>query len=112
MEDQNYIGPLPDLENFSPETRSDKVRQELINWHNEMREKGFVINFREEMYQYCAQDVTILRLYCMKFRELFVSETKLIRLYVLYCSRLCHGDLSRKLSSKRYDWHSSQIFVW
>ena len=48
LEDQNYIGPLPDLENFSPETRSDKVRHELINWHNEMRKKGFVIHFREE----------------------------------------------------------------
>ena len=75
-ENQAYIGPLPDLKHFSPETRSEKGRQELIDWHNEMRGKKFVFNFREEIYKYCAQDVTILRPCCMKFREMFISETK------------------------------------
>ena len=28
------------------------------------------------MYKYCSQDVTILRLCCLKFRDLFMSETR------------------------------------
>ena len=83
-ENQAYIGPLPDLKHFSSETRSEKSRQELIDWHNEMREKNFVFNFREEIYKYCAQDVTILCLCCMKFREMFISETKVDP--VMYCT--------------------------
>ena len=40
-----------------------------------MKVKGFVFNFRM-MYKYCSQDVSIPRMCCMKFRELFISETK------------------------------------
>ena len=59
LENQSYIGPMPELVYFSPETRSKESRQDLINWHSEMKVKGFVFNFREEMYEYCAQDVSM-----------------------------------------------------
>ena len=53
-ENQTYVGLLPDIEFYTHETRSEKARQDLINWHKEMSEKGFVFNFREELYKYCA----------------------------------------------------------
>ena len=40
-----------------------------------MRKSGYVFYFRREIYTYCSQDVSILRLCCVKFRDLFVAET-------------------------------------
>ena len=73
---RNYVGQLPDIEDFCPDTRSEKSRSELFVWHNDLRQNNYIFDFQKEMYKYCAQDVTILRLCCLRFRDLFLSETK------------------------------------
>ena len=45
--------------------------------HNDLRQNNYIFDFQKEMYEYCAQDVTILRLCCLRFRDLFLSETKI-----------------------------------
>ena len=50
FENQNYVGPMPGLEFHAIDTKS-------------------------EMYKYCSQDVTILRLCCVEFRNTFLNET-------------------------------------
>ena len=72
----NYVGQLPDIEDFCPDTRSEKSRSELFVWHNDLRQNNYIFDFQKEMYKYCAQDVTILHLCCLRFRDLFLSETK------------------------------------
>ena len=72
----NYVGQIPDIEHFSPDTWFEKSRSELFVWHNDLRQNNYIFDFQKEMCKYCAQDVTILRLCCLRFRDLFLSETK------------------------------------
>lgn len=47
-------------------------KQEFSRWYEEEKAtKQGVFNFREEMENYCRMDVTVLRICCMKFREIF-----------------------------------------
>ena len=101
---------MPDLLYFCPKAHSDKVRQELINWHNEMRDKGMVFNFREEIYKYSAQDVTILRLCRMKFRELFINETK-NEISVVYVLRRQSRDKIRDIKRSVYCQYTTDSIV-
>ncbi|XP_028413630.1 uncharacterized protein LOC114536480 [Dendronephthya gigantea] len=75
FENQNYIGQIPDIEYYSPDIKSEKERTRLIAWHQEVMTNDYVFDFQKEMYKYCSQDVTILRL-CLEFCDLFLSETK------------------------------------
>ena len=55
--------------------KSEKIRNDLITWHSKLTESNYIFDFQKEMYTYCAQDVTILCLCCMQFRNIFLSET-------------------------------------
>ncbi|XP_046857163.1 uncharacterized protein LOC124450550 [Xenia sp. Carnegie-2017] len=75
-ENQKYVGPILALEYYSPDAKSKCKRDELIAWHQNLIDEGYVLDFQKEMYKYCSQDVTILRLCCMEFRKLFLAETR------------------------------------
>ncbi|XP_024945855.1 uncharacterized protein LOC112495116, partial [Cephus cinctus] len=73
-ENQHYIGPLPALEFYSPDTMSTAQRNQFLAWYNEQRSTGYVFNFRTEFIEYCRSDVTILRQACVSFREMFLQH--------------------------------------
>ena len=75
-----------------------------------MRDKGMVFNFREEIYKYSAQDVTILRLCRMKFRELFINETK-IKISVVYVLRRQSRDKIRDIKRSVYCQYTTDSIV-
>ncbi|XP_046862275.1 uncharacterized protein LOC124455682 [Xenia sp. Carnegie-2017] len=75
-ENQNYVGPIPDIKYYSPDSKFEKDRTKLIAWHEERTKNNFVFDFQKEMAKYCSQDVIILRLCCLQFRDLFLAETK------------------------------------
>ena len=66
---------MPDIEFYSPDTKSEKARSKLIKWHEELTKTNYVFDFQKEMHTYCSQDVTILRLCCVQFRDTFLAET-------------------------------------
>ena len=35
-ENQNYVGPMPNIEYYSPDTKSEKDRSKLLAWHEEL----------------------------------------------------------------------------
>jgi len=72
-ENVNYVGPLPPLEFYSPDTMAEKERESFIAWYNEESAKNTVFDFDAEIVKYCKQDVEILRLACLKFREGFMK---------------------------------------
>ncbi|XP_046856165.1 uncharacterized protein LOC124449275 [Xenia sp. Carnegie-2017] len=76
IENQNYVGPIPDIKYYSPDSKFKKDHTKLIAWHEERNKNNFVFDFQKEMAKYCSQDVTILRLCCLQFRDLFLAETK------------------------------------
>ena len=74
-ENQNYIGPIPDVDYYSPKTIKPQAREAFLAWHKEQVESNYVFNFREEIVKYCCSDVAILRECCMEFREMLRDKT-------------------------------------
>ena len=74
-ENQNYVGPIPDVKHYAPDTMKPKDREEFLTWHKEQRDNGYIFNFREEIVRYCRSDVDILRKCSMEFREMLCDIT-------------------------------------
>ena len=74
-ENQNYIGPIPDVSEYSPNTMKPEAREVFLAWHKEQVESNYEFNFREEIEKYCRSDVAILRECCMEFREMLRDKT-------------------------------------
>ena len=74
-ENQNYIGPIPDVDYYSPKTMKPEAREAFLAWYKEQVESNYVLNFREEIVKYCRSDVAILRECCMEFREMLRDKT-------------------------------------
>ena len=74
-ENQNYVGPIPDADDYSPTTMKPEVREAFLTWHKEQRDNGYIFNFKEEIIKYCRSDVDILRKCCMEFREMLREIT-------------------------------------
>ena len=74
-ENQNYIGPIPDVDYYSPKTMKPEAREAFLAWYKEQVESNYVFNFREEIVKYCRLDVAILRECCMEFREMLRDKT-------------------------------------
>ena len=67
---------MPGLEFYSIDMKSDDKKQnEFIAWHEKLVKENYIFDFQKEMYKYCSQDVTILRLCCVQFRNTFLNET-------------------------------------
>ncbi|XP_024941493.1 uncharacterized protein LOC107268426 [Cephus cinctus] len=73
-ENQHYIGPLPPLEFYSPDTMPTGQRDQFLAWYNEQRSAGYVFNFRTEFIDYCRSDVAIFRQACVSFRAMFLQH--------------------------------------
>lgn len=57
-ENQDYIGPIPDIEYFEPFRMKEGKRKEFMTWYDEQAE--VVYDFKRELLEYCQSDVRIL----------------------------------------------------
>ena len=74
-ENEDYIGPIPPAPYYNPNGMNPKGKETLMAWHQGMRDRHYVFNFKEEIVAYCRSDVEILRRCCMEFRDLFHNVT-------------------------------------
>lgn len=74
LENQTYVGPLPDARYYSPEQMSTDEREQFLSWHAEMTREKVVFDFQREITRYCRNDVDILRRACMAFRKIFLER--------------------------------------
>ena len=74
-ENQNYIGPIPPVAYYSPNTMKPEAREAFLAWHNEQVESDYIFDFEKEIIKYCRSDVDILRKCCMEFREMLREIT-------------------------------------
>ena len=74
-QNQNYIGPIPPVSDYSHNAMKPKARGAFLAWHKEHVESDYIFDFREEIVKYCRSDVDILRQCCMEFREMLRNET-------------------------------------
>ena len=69
----NYVGPLPALKYYTPDSLKEPARSNLLEWHHTHRNDRFV--FADELKSYCQADVALLRAGCVKFRSSFMAST-------------------------------------
>lgn len=71
-ENQNYVGPIPPADNFSPETMRPEERVKFLQWYDEKVAENYEFDFQREIIFYCQLDVKILRLASLLYRKTFL----------------------------------------
>lgn len=61
VENQDYMGPLPDAIYYDPEGMSLGDREKFYAWYNDLVNQDYVFDFQTEILRYCQSDVDILR---------------------------------------------------
>ena len=84
------MGPIPPTPYYSPNGMSQKDREAFLAWHQDMCDRDYLLNFQEEIVDYCRSDVDILRRCCMEFRELFHEITDIDPFTTLTIAAACH----------------------
>ena len=73
-ENKNYVGPMPEIESYGPDTMKSAEREKFVQWYDEMVAKNYKFDFQKELVDYCKQDVAILRKACLLFRDGFIQQ--------------------------------------
>ena len=101
-ENQSYVGPIPPVPYYSPNTMKPEAREAFLAWHKEQVENNYVFDFRNEIIKYCRSDVDILRQCCMEFREMLRDKTGGIDPFedcltiASYCHRVYRTNFMKK----------------
>ncbi|KAE8752843.1 hypothetical protein FOCC_FOCC000581 [Frankliniella occidentalis] len=66
-----YVGPIPPKEMYGVDKMSVAERAEFEAWY--ATQQDVVFDLDRELLEYCRMDVTILRLACLRFRELYLA---------------------------------------
>ena len=56
IENQDYVGVMPDSFFYSANTMSEIEREKFFNWYNENAE-NYIFDFKKEIVEYCRMDV-------------------------------------------------------
>ena len=94
-EHQNYVGPIPSLDYYMPETKSPEDKQALETWHQEQRANNMVFDFQQELLDYCKSDVRLLKQGCLTFKRLFEAQSGFNPFDHITIASACNMDLRR-----------------
>lgn len=75
-ENLDYVGELPAIEYFDACSMKNKQYEKFIEWYNGEKAAKIVFDNKKVLLQYCKEDVTILRLACLKFRSMLIELTE------------------------------------
>ena len=88
---QTYVGPVPALDYYMPETMSPEEKQVFETWHQQQRNKVF--DFQKELVAYCQSDVRLLKQGCLTFKRLFETLTGFNPFEHITIASACNRDL-------------------
>ena len=71
---QNYVGRIPDIEFYDPDSMKPEKKEELTRWHAHQVLRNVPFDFQHEMIEYCKSDVALLKAGCVKFQQEFESQ--------------------------------------
>lgn len=74
-ENQNYVGPIPEIKYYSPDTMFTKEYTKFQHWYQTHLSNNHIFNFKKELEFYCRKDVTILRRSSIIFRNNVIEKT-------------------------------------
>ena len=69
----NYTGPLPAKEMYGYTFMKPEQRKAFDTWYNQEVERGTQFNMQEDLRSYCENDVSVLRVGCIRFRRLLID---------------------------------------
>ena len=75
-ENLDYVGELPAIDYFDANSMKNKQYDAFILWYNAEKAKNIIFDNKKILLEYCKEDVTILRLACLKFRKMLIELTK------------------------------------
>jgi len=93
---QTYVGPVPALDYYMPETMSPEAKQELETWHKEHCDKNVVFDFQKGLVAYCESDVRLLKEGCLTFKRLFEAQAGFNPFEHMTIASACNQDLRMK----------------
>ena len=73
LENQNYVGKIPDKNYFSPDYFSLEKTREFEKWYD--NNSNVLYDFRRELEEYCISDVKLLKKGCLKLRQKLLEKT-------------------------------------
>jgi hypothetical protein len=88
----DYCGEPPSPDDFDLRDATADRAKEITEFCAELRrryEDGIDWNLQEELLKYCRDDVRVLRLCCMKFRELFIETAGVDPFQYTTIAKLC-----------------------
>ena len=116
-ENQQYVGRIPDLEFYDPDSMMSSKKEELINWHVEQVRRNVQFNFKEELISYCQSDVQLLKLGCQAFQQEFKREAGFNPMEKCFtiasaCNlywRKCHLERNTIAVEPLHGWRGAQV---
>ena len=66
---------LPPIEYFDADSMKLKQRKKFVEWYDGEKASNTVFNNQKALLEYCKEDVSILRLACLKFRSMLIELT-------------------------------------
>ena len=73
-DNQQYVGRIPDIEFYDPDSMMSSKKEELLNWHAKQLRLNVQFNFKQELIHYCKSDVQLLKQGCEAFQQEFERE--------------------------------------
>ena len=73
-DNQTYVGPLPPIEKYMPNSMSVEDQREFLDWHAKLTSENYVFDFWKELFEYCESDVRLLKEGCLTFKRDFEAE--------------------------------------
>jgi len=92
-EHQTYVGIVPALDYYMPETMAPKAKQELEKWHQEQHTQNVVFDFQKELVSYCESNVRLLKEGCLTFKRLFETLAGFNPFEHITIASACNRDL-------------------
>ena len=92
-EHQDYVGPIPAIDYYMPETMSPEGRQKFETWHKEQSDNQVVFDFQKELVTYCESDVRLLKEGCLTFKRVFEAQTGFNPFEHMTIASACNRDL-------------------
>ena len=71
---QNYVGRIPDLEFYDPDSMMTEKKKELMHWYSDQVRRNVVFDFKKELLDYGKSDVALLKAGCQAFQREFENE--------------------------------------
>lgn len=120
-ENQNYVGPIPDIRFYGFDTMEKSAREKFMKWHAEKVKENYVFDFQKEFLEYCDSNVDILHRGCLELRKNFLEIGDIDPFQYIRIASVCMGIYRSKylqrntigvIKDKKKEMYSKSSIAW